>query len=174
MAIERFFHGLWSNGTFDVLASIAAQFALYACVAVAALAWLRRKPERLLLPAVIAGVVVVLLDLLAGSIFHEARPFIRMGVTPLVPHDNDNGFPSDHSAAAAFVATIALFIDPALGVVAWLFAFALGIGRTFCLLHTPLDVVAGWAIGAVPACAAGLFWRRARRSQETKTVDRST
>ena len=159
MAIERYFHGFWSWTALDVVASIAAQYGLYACIGAAAFAWVRCKPQRLLGPLVVSSAIALLLDVLGGRIFYEPRPFIAMSVTPLISHQNDNGFPSDHSAVAAYVATLALFIDPAAGVVAWLFGVALGLGRMFCLLHTPLDVLAGWAIGAIPACFAGLYWR---------------
>jgi membrane-associated phospholipid phosphatase len=115
--------------------------------------------ERLLLPFAIGAVCAIALDIVAGVLHHDQRPFVMLGVAPLVAHDSDNGFPSDHSAAAAFIAVAALFIDVPLGVLAWVTAVALGVARLYCLLHSPVDVFAGWLIGATPALVAGLSSR---------------
>jgi undecaprenyl-diphosphatase len=101
---------------------------------------------------------------IAGSVYHEQRPFVVLGVAPLLPHGIDNAFPSDHSAVAAYAATFACFLDPLFGVLAWVFAIVLGVGRAYCLLHTPLDVIAGWMIGGVPAIVAAKLLRPPSRT----------
>lgn len=159
MALERFLHGLWSFSALDAFASAAAQYGLYACIAAAAAAWLRRRPRNMVIPLLAGAAGAALLDVVAGAMQYDSRPFVVMAIAPLVPHGIDNGFPSDHSAAAAYAATFALFIDPALGALAWGATVVLGAARLFCLLHQPQDVVAGWIIGAVPAIAAGFYWR---------------
>jgi len=54
----------------------------------------------------VAGVVLaLLLGEVAESVTVLLVPFAVGGFDPLLPHDADNGFPSDHSLlAAAFVA----------------------------------------------------------------------
>jgi undecaprenyl-diphosphatase len=159
MALERFFHSLWSFVALDAFASAAAQYGLYACIAAATVAWLRRRPHHILIPLLVGAAGAALLDVLAGSIYEDPRPFVALHVAPLVPHGIDNGFPSDHSAAAAYVATFATILDPAFGALAWSATLALGVARLYCLLHSPQDVAAGWMIGTVPAIAAGLYWK---------------
>jgi undecaprenyl-diphosphatase len=163
MPIERMLHGLWSNGALDSFAAAAATYGLYACVAICAVAFLRAKPRGAIVPFIVGAVAAVALDVLAGLVYQEQRPFVVLGVTPLVAHDTDNGFPSDHSAAAAFISTVALFVDPPLGAIAWVFTALLGAGRLFCLLHTPLDIAAGWVIGTAPAVLAGVYRKRRLR-----------
>jgi undecaprenyl-diphosphatase len=159
MALERFFHSLWSLAALDAFASAAAQYGLYACIAAAAAAWLRRRPHHIVIPFLAGAAGAAVLNVLAGLIHYDPRPFVALHVAPLVPHGIDNGFPSDHSAAAAYVATFATILDPAFGALAWSATVVLGVARLYCLLHNPQDVMAGWIIGTAPAIAAGLYWR---------------
>ena len=160
MALERYFHGLWSAGWLDLIAAVTAQYGLYVCAALLVVAWLRR-PSGVLLPFAIAAIFAMSLDTIAGLAYHDQRPFVTIGVAPLVAHGADNGFPSEHSAAAAFIAVVSLFVDAPTGAAACFMAVALGIARLYCLLHSPVDVAAGWTIGALPALVAGLARRRA-------------
>jgi len=162
MAVEHYLHNLWSIRPLNAIAALAAVYGLYVCVAIAALAWIRLRPSGVLLPFLIAALASTVAVLIAGAIYHEPRPFVALGLRPLVPHGNDNAFPSDHSAVAAFAATFALFIDPPLGYAAWFVTIVLGAARSYCLLHTPEDVLDGWLLGALPAIAAGLIWKRRR------------
>jgi undecaprenyl-diphosphatase len=116
----------------------------------------------MLLVLAIGLISTAVLDSVAGIAYHDQRPFVTLGVAPLVAHTADNGFPSEHSAAAACIGVAALFIDVPLGVVACVIAAALGIARLYCLLHSPVDVLAGWAIGALPTLVAGLWRGRAK------------
>lgn len=160
MAVEQYFHSLWSNRPLDSFAAAVAVYGLYVCIAIAAVAWIRLRPRGSLLPFLFGAIASAAAVLIAGALHHEQRPFVVLGLRPLVPHGNDNGFPSDHSAVAAFVSTFALFIDPPLGYAAWVVTIVLGAGRSYCLLHTPVDVIAGWLLGSLPAVAAGLIWRK--------------
>ena len=79
---------------------------------------------------------------------------------PLIGHTADNGFPSDHSAVAGFVAAALWFIDAPSAAVATLAALAIGVARVYSAVHFPLDVAAGWILGAIPAVIAMLLWRK--------------
>ena len=162
MAVEQYLHSLWSNRPLDAFAAFAAVYGLYFCVAIAAVAWIRLRPRGILVPFLVAALASTGAVLIAGALYHEQRPFVALGLRPLVPHGTDNAFPSDHSAVAAFASTFALFVDPPLGFAAWSVTVVLGAARSYCLLHTPVDVGAGWLLGALPALAAGLIWRRRR------------
>jgi len=108
----------------------------------------------------------------AAALYTDPRPFAADHFRPLIAHAADNGFPSDHSAAAAFIAVATLFVDAPLGIVACVVTVALGISRLYCLLHSPVDVLGGWLIGAMPAVVAGLSYLRGRLRSTVK-VDRS-
>ncbi|HEY7994620.1 MAG TPA: phosphatase PAP2 family protein [Candidatus Eremiobacteraceae bacterium] len=163
MAIERYVHSLWPNQSLDAIAAGAAQYGLYLCLALFCVAWLRSRPRGAVIPFVVCAALAAGLVYVSGLAHDEPRPFVVLGVRPLVPHGTDNAFPSDHSAAAAYAATLAVFVDPPVGAATWLVTVALGAGRVYCLLHTPLDVVAGWVIGTGPGLIAVIWWRRNRR-----------
>jgi len=162
MAIERYVLSLWPHHSLDAIAAGAAQYGLYLCLALFCIAWFRSRPRGAVIPFVVCAALAAGLVYVSGLAHVEPRPFVVLGVTPLVAHGTDNAFPSDHSAAAAYAATLAAFVDPPVGVAAWLVTVALGAGRVYCLLHTPLDVVAGWVIGGAPAFMAVLWWKKRR------------
>jgi len=164
MAIERYVHSLWPHHSLDAIAVGAALYGLYLCLALFCVAWFRSRPRGAVTPFVVCAALAAGLVYVSGLAHEEPRPFVVLGVAPLVPHGTDNAFPSDHSAAAAYAATLAAFIDPPVGAAAWVVTVALGAGRVYCLLHTPLDVVAGWVLGAGPAVMAAIWWKRNRSS----------
>ena len=160
--IETYFHSMWGHPFLDASAAYAARFGLIPCVAALAVAWLLRRPRGSIVLMIAAAVAAFGAVVVAGLAYHEARPFVALGVTPLVSHTPDNAFPSDHSAVAAYAATFAAFFDVRLGVVAWAGAIVLGLARMYCLLHTPVDVAGGWVLGALPAAIAGFLWKKRR------------
>ena len=162
MSTTLWFHSLWGDHALAVVAVALAQGGvLLTVVAFAGAAWRRRSQWGLLVPFAVGAAVGLALDLVAGWSYHELRPFVVLGVTPLVAHDPaDNSFPSDHSALTAYVAAFLAFVNEPWAVLAIFAALAVGIARVFCLLHWQQDVLAGWAIGALPGVAAALYWKK--------------
>lgn len=93
--------------------------------------------------------------LAAGSAVNEDRPFLHDSDTHLlVDHGADNSFPSDHTVAAAAIATVAALAWrkrwlPFIGLAA-----AIGVARVFVGVHYPGDVFAGWVIGGLAGLIA--------------------
>ena len=132
--------------------------------ALVAAAWMHREQRWLLLPFILGAIAGAAIDLVAGRIFFEVRPFAVMHVTPLVGHDPaDNSFPSDHAAATAYVAAFLSFVDRRWAATAIVAAVLVSAARVFCLLHWPQDIIAGWAIGGLTGVAAGLYGVRSIR-----------
>ena len=109
------------------------------------LSLLYRKPRALLVQWVIAcGVMVIAAYIAAqigGALYTAPRPFVVGHFHPLIAHDPDNGFPSDHALMAA-----ALLAAVALARVRWTivilpFAVLVGWARVGAGLHHPIDVV---------------------------------
>lgn len=73
---------------------------------------------------------------------------VRIGL----PHDA--GFPSSHAAIAAALAVVVGRAWPVARIPAALVAVAAGLGRLAVGVHLPLDVVAGWSLGALTGLAA--------------------
>jgi undecaprenyl-diphosphatase len=148
-----------------------AQYLLWVLAAGAVALWLTRDRSgkvRLGLEAV-AGLAVVGGGIwLAAHLHSDPRPFVSdPSSAPLFPHPADNGFPSDHSAAAALVAVLIARYKPLLGALAGVAAVAIAWARVAAHVHHLQDVVAGLAIGAVAGVVGvwigSLLWVAAGR-----------
>ncbi|RBY82532.1 hypothetical protein DQ238_04410 [Geodermatophilus sp. TF02-6] len=152
----------------SALVVAAARYLLYGLVLVAALVWVTRdRAGRLAmlgqaalgLALVGAGIVV------AGALHVDPRPFVTdPASTPLFPHPADNGFPSDHAAAAGLLTALVGARRRALGLTVGVGAVLIAVARVAAHVHHAQDVVAGLAIGLLAgACAVGVVDRVARR-----------
>jgi membrane-associated phospholipid phosphatase len=142
-------------------AYLASDALLITAFAAVAAAWLHRARSGLLLPFAIGAIAAFVLDLIAGHLWFELRPFAAMHVAPCVPHDPaDNSFPSDHAAAGAYFTAFLGFVDVRWAAVALVGAVLVSIARVACLLHYPHDVAVGWAIGGIPGAIAGYYATR--------------
>jgi len=160
MQVVSFFHSLWGHAWLDGTMIAIANYGL--CVSLAAFVYglWRRRPHGLLPWFALGTAAAVGLDLLGGHMLFDQRPFARLGVAPLFPHSVDNGFPSDHSAVAAFLAAVLCFIDAPAAAIAIVTAVAIGVARMYALVHWPIDIIAGWCIGALPAVIVMHMWRK--------------
>lgn len=142
----------------------AAKYLIYAMVVGFALVWLlaerRRGKVELALAAIIGLVVVLIFIKIAATSYFDPRPLMPVaqggdGVTPLIPHAPDNGFPSDHSSAAGLMAVLVLLRRKWMAG-AWftLGALAVAWGRVAAGVHHLLDVATGLGLGALAAVIA--------------------
>lgn len=145
----------------DSVIIAAATYLIYAMVVGFGLVWLlaedRRGKVELALAAAVGLIVVLVLIKIASTSFYDTRPFVAIadggdGITSLIPHAPDNGFPSDHCAAAGLMATLVLLRRRYLaGVWFALGAAAVAWGRVASGVHHLLDVGVGLALGVAAA-----------------------
>ena len=114
-----------------------------------------RKP--LIMRGLIILVVAIVLAKGGGRLIDDPRPFVTLHQPPLIPHEPDNGFPSDHTLLAASLAFLILPFRRDLGIAALVTALLVAVGRVETLLHSPLDVAASFlmalvALGVATAC----------------------
>ena len=166
MQTVSFLHSLWGHAWLDNAMIAIANFGLVVSLAAFVSGMWRRRPQGMLPWFALAAFAAAGLDLLAGHVYFDSRPFVRLGVAPLIAHSTDNGFPSDHSAVAAFFAAILCFIDLPAAAVAILTAIAIGVGRMYALVHWPIDVIAGWCIGALPPIVAMYLWKAQKKRND--------
>lgn len=98
--------------------------------------------------------VAWLLARAAGMLFGHEQPFAVLGFEPLVPHDVDNSFPSDHTALGFALGGSVFFYHRAAGMVLIVATMLVGASRVAAGLHYPVDIVVGAIIGIVAACGA--------------------
>ena len=125
--------------------------------------WLTlRKEQRLrfLLHFAVAGVLAFALTKLAGICFDNPRPFVVHHFMPLIPHDPDNGFPSDHTVLSTLIALIVLKYSRIVGIVLLVLALLVGWSRVFVGVHTPIDIAGALMIAGLAAICAALILQR--------------
>jgi undecaprenyl-diphosphatase len=156
---------------------LAAQDLLYLLAAVAALVWLllSRSGKVLLAAEALVGLALVGVGIWVAAHLHsDPRPFVSDGSRPLFAHPADNGFPSDHSAAAALLATVVARHRRVLGALVGVGAAVVAWARVAAHVHHAQDVVAGLGIGVVGGLAglwlAGLAWALLERRGVLRTL----
>ena len=85
------------------------------------------------------------------------RPFEKLGVDPGAAYLPNPGFPSDHALFAMFL-TLAVWFSTRNKWIAGamlVMTLAMGVARVLALVHTPLDVIGGFAIATI-----GVIWYR--------------
>jgi membrane-associated phospholipid phosphatase len=96
------------------------------------------------------------------NIFQVARPFVtNTNLHPLIS-ETGYGFPSGHATTYMALAVAMYFVNKKAGIAFFIFAILIGFGRIFTGVHTPLDVLAGYILGAIFACVIAYFDRKAR------------
>jgi len=124
-------------------------FAIVLVGAIAPLFWLPPKDRRIyVVLAAISGILAFSLTKGVGAIYFDPRPFTH-GIHSLIPHEADNGFPSDHTALSFTAAIVGLSASRPLGIGLVGFASLVGLCRVLSGVHNPLDVVAGAVIGLI-------------------------
>lgn len=100
-----------------------------------------------------------LLALFVCHFYFDPRPFVVNNFTPLIPHAPDNGFPSDHALLVASIAIIGTYINRKLGIVLWILAVLVGIGRVYVGVHHAIDVVGSFLIAILATSVVYFTYR---------------
>lgn len=142
----------------DLLAIFCAKYliALSLLFATASLFKLSKKEKRSI---IIFGAIVLpliyLTAVIAGHLYNNPRPFVVEHFVPLIPHGDDNGFPSDHTLLASAIASIWTIYNRRIGLILWGAALLIGIARVYAGVHHPIDIIGSALIAAV--LTSGLY-----------------
>lgn len=150
----------------NTLIAWLANYLLWIIVAIAVVHGLVRERGSARVTAVASAVVglglTLVFILIAAKLHTDARPFVQNPhLHPLISHSRDNGFPSDHSAAAGLIAMLVTLRDRLIGALLWVLAIGVGLARVAAHVHHLQDIAAGLAIGAVAAVLATVLVRAA-------------
>ena len=139
-------------------------FIIVALIYVLAWAQANRKYKIQMAAALIlAGIIAVILDKIAGKLYYDPRPFVTHHIKPLVAHSADNGFPSEHTLFTMAVSAVLVFFRPKLGILSFILAILVGVSRVAAHVHSPIDIVGGALMG-IAAGAAGYYFTKGLNS----------
>ncbi len=107
-----------------------------------------RKKEMVWL-GILTIILVLILARIGGAIYYDPRPFVVEHFTPLISHDPDNGFPSDHTLLAAAIGSVFYVYNKRIGIWLLLIAILIGLSRIYVGVHHPIDIIGSILISAI-------------------------
>ncbi|OGY56402.1 MAG: hypothetical protein A2Y84_01870 [Candidatus Colwellbacteria bacterium RBG_13_48_8] len=96
------------------------------------------------------------------SFFNSPRPFVALGIDPLVNHAAANSFPSGHMASLMPIVLTLFLINPKAGRWGIFLTLVVGLARVIAGLHWPSDILAGILIGSLSFWIIAFVFRRQR------------
>jgi len=100
----------------------------------------REKQKEIIVFAIITLPAIYLMAKISSLFYYNPRPFVVENFVPLIPHANNNGFPSDHTLLSAAVASIVYFFNKKVGTLLFVLAFLVGASRVLAGVHHVIDV----------------------------------
>ncbi|MGI9646343.1 MAG: phosphatase PAP2 family protein [Ilumatobacteraceae bacterium] len=120
----------------------------------------RRRPDQIVLLAVMIGVESLLVNQGVKRLFNRRRPTTTGDARLPVRRPSTSSFPSGHASSAAFAATMLSGWDRrSMGGLWWAVAAVVGTSRAYVRIHHASDVIAGAVVGV----SFGLIGRRIAR-----------
>lgn len=92
------------------------------------------------------------------NLFAIPRPFFWHDMPALISVSG-YGFPSQHAAVFGALAMAVFLVNKKVGVAVWLITIGIGIARILAGVHSPLDVLGGFVVGAFSTLLVSLFVR---------------
>ncbi len=123
---------------------------------------LAKKKERSILAkiTVLGGGLALLLSRLASLVYSNTRPFVEEGITPIIAHAANNGFPSDHALLGFTLASVVYVYNKKMGACFFLVAAAIGASRVYLSIHSPEDIVGSLVIAVIAVAVASVIIKR--------------
>lgn len=145
---------MYNNTLLNSLAIFGAKY-LFIFIIVIAFVYFLKQPRQKQKEMVAFGIMVLpiiyLLLKLAAMIYFDPRPFVTDHFTPLIPHEPDNGFPSDHAILSSAVASVVFPFSRKVSAGLWVLTVFVGISRVYTGIHHPLDIIASIVIAIIVA-----------------------
>jgi undecaprenyl-diphosphatase len=152
---------------------VAKYFVILSIIGVAIATVALSTSQRLKFFGVVAigGVITLLLARLSSHFYHDPRPFVVGKFVPLIPHGNDNGFPSDHTLISAFLAYATLYFSKKIGWTLVSIAVLIGISRVAAGVHHFTDIIGSFVIAGLGCWIAILLVNRLTKKSLSPTTN---
>jgi len=143
-----------------------SEYLIWSSVFIIPYLFIKKEPHDLI-RIVVTVVMVFTVSEILKTLVSAPRPFVEGGFKPLINvplREYYASFPSGHASFMAALATAAFFTDKAVGVVFFVIAALVSLGRVLVGVHFPIDVFGGLGIGVLIAVLVNIvhgifpFW----------------
>ena len=151
----------------NTLSIIGAKY-LFIVIGVIAFVYFLKQPrgeqKRLVLFAALTLPLAYVVSKIGAFLYNDPRPFVAGHFVPLIPHEPDNGFPSDHVLLCASIAALIYPSSKRLSLALWALTLLVGFSRVYTGLHHPVDIIGSMLMAIV---VAALTYRIVARKKLT-------
>ena len=126
-----------------------ARYLYVAVFIIAAIYFFRQQKDvqiKIVFLGLLSAAISYMVALVAGQIYFDPRPFVEGHFKPLIEHDMENGFPSDHVLLVSCVAAVVTVFNKPLAACLWFLTCLVAYARVFVGVHHYLDVIASMII----------------------------
>lgn len=137
-----------------------AKYLIWGIMLIAGIYFLRQnrsQQKQLVVFAALSLPLTFVAARLMSLVYYNPRPFVQIGIVPLIAHAADNGFPSDHTLLGAAVALVVFRFHKKLGLVLGVLTLAVGLSRVAAGVHHVVDIAGSIAIASVVAWLVAKF-----------------
>ncbi|MDB5204557.1 MAG: phosphatase family protein [Candidatus Taylorbacteria bacterium] len=113
--------------------------------------------KKIVLLGLISVIIIYAIAFIAGQLYNDPRPFVIEHFTPLIPHDPDNGFPSDHVLMVSAITAVVYFFNRKISFILLGISILVAISRVYVGVHHPIDVIASVVFSFVGASITYTF-----------------
>lgn len=123
----------------------------------------RRKLDSFFIRGFASYGITKIIETLIKGLFYIPRPYIALGKPSLALFPpTDSSFPSGHASSAFLLATIIFLYNKRLGIVFYIIAVMIGVGRVLALVHYPIDIAGGALLGISSALIINRIYKISR------------
>lgn len=117
---------------------------LYVVIVVVALIYFNKQTKdqrrEIAVLGMIALPVMYAIAKIISIFYYSTLPFVEGDFAPLILHEADNGFPSDHTLLAAGISSVFYFFNKKLSAVLWMITLVVGVSRVYVGVHHSIDI----------------------------------
>jgi undecaprenyl-diphosphatase len=115
----------------------------------AAYVWFYEKKQEEVKHILFAAIITSIVAITLKELIDLPRPYMTNGKDALAGYVSYGSFPSLHTALAFSLSTTVILHQKRLGILLFLVAAVIGMGRIAANVHYPLDVVSGAILGTL-------------------------
>lgn len=127
----------------DFIAIFIAQYLIFIIIALGAAFFLHQPNQikkEILVLSFVSLPIIFIISRICAALYFNPRPFVDNQFLALIPHQANNGFPSDHTLLSSAVAMVVWHFNKKFGWFLMSLALLVGLARVYVGVHHYLDI----------------------------------